>query len=157
MGNCPFIAFEQLDQGSAHLHCLGLPPMCTDPRSNRLRYTSRVHRPPDIKGCWIRDQLLSCAGGSTHSSFVSMPICIATCTIAVKIPQWSTSDPWSVVRTVSLALPITYTHFVVMVTPIPDLARFTIHEPLQICGRCIHLLGQGSGVEQINNRCFSTL
>jgi len=28
-------------------------------------------------------------------------------------------DQGSVVRTVSLALPITYTHFVVMVTPIP--------------------------------------
>ena len=27
-----------------------------DPRPNRLRYTARVHRPPDIKGCWIRDQ-----------------------------------------------------------------------------------------------------
>ena len=28
--------------------------------------------------------------------------------------------------------------------PIPDLARFTIHEPTRICWRCIHLLGQGS-------------
>ena len=44
-----------------------------DPRSNRLRDTARVHRPPDIKGCWIRDQLsygkrISPAG---HSNAIS--------------------------------------------------------------------------------------
>ena len=54
------------------------PKTSADPRSNRLRYTARVHRPPDIKGCWIRDQLsygkrISPAGHSTAISNTTDP------------------------------------------------------------------------------------